>query len=171
MTAIAWRLGPGQTRVLVLGLLLSSALFAGAAWASSRFMLAFDLQDVRCLVWWSYVIERGSAPERNQLVAFTTDQVLSQFPKGTVLVKRLVGVPGDRIDIADGTVRVNGELRALLSPDVMARLGRPPEAFDTRFTLDEGTYFVLGDAAVSFDSRYWGAIQQSQVVGQAWGFL
>lgn len=171
MSRRSWRLRPGQVRVLVLGLLLSSALFASAAWVSSRFLLAFDLQDVRCLVWWSYVIERGTAPERNALVAFTTDQVLAHFPKGTVLVKRLVGVPGDRIEISDGKVRVNGELRALLSPEVMARLGRSAKAFDARFTLDEGTYFVLGDAAVSFDSRYWGAIQQSQVVGQAWGLL
>ena len=69
----------------------------------------------------------------------------------TLLIKRVIGLPGDEIRIANnGTVYVNGE--ALTEPYVQyQRQGR-----EQTFEVPEGEYLMLGDnRAHSYDSRYW----------------
>lgn len=79
-------------------------------------------------------------------------------------VKRIIGVSGDVIDIHDGAVYINGE--KLEEPYVHA----PTEvgAIDYPLTVGENEYFVLGDnREVSIDSRDFGLIEDSQIVGKA----
>lgn len=79
-------------------------------------------------------------------------------------VKRIIGVSGDVIDIHDGSVYVNGV--KLDEPYVHA----PTEAGDIEYplTVGENEYFVLGDnREVSIDSRDFGVIEDTQIVGKA----
>ena len=78
-------------------------------------------------------------------------------------VKRVIGVPGDKIAIADGVVWVNGE------PLYEGYL-----RFRDAFNLDERVlkekhYFVLGDNRTgSNDSRAWGAVPEENILGKVW---
>ena len=76
-------------------------------------------------------------------------------------IKRVVGLPGDKVDIAGGVVRVNGN--ALTEPYIM----EVPNYSGT-WTVPAGELFVLGDNRNhSSDSHQWGFVQESWVVGKA----
>ena len=78
-------------------------------------------------------------------------------------VKRVIGIPGDKIAISNGVVSVNGE------PLYEGYL-RFRDAFnlDER-VLQEGHYFVLGDNRTgSNDSRAWGAVPEENILGKVW---
>ncbi|MBR3436552.1 MAG: signal peptidase I [Lachnospiraceae bacterium] len=104
-----------------------------------------------------------SGPKRFDIVVFE----LKDDP-GTHYIKRIIGLPGETVQIREGAVYINGEL---LSEDVYgnAKILRPGRAYEP-LTLGEGEYFVLGDNRNnSQDSRYIapGNIAKSQIVGKA----
>ncbi|MBE6049405.1 MAG: signal peptidase I [Clostridium sp.] len=67
-----------------------------------------------------------------------------------LLIKRLIGLPGDTIDIHDGKVIVDGET---LEEDYVENNDLD---YKNSFTVPEGKYFFLGDnRSISFDSRKW----------------
>lgn len=83
-------------------------------------------------------------------------------------VKRIIGLPGETVQIVDDTIYINGEpLEEHYGKDPITESG----IADEPFTLDEDEYFVLGDnRKVSQDSRYEavGNIAREDIVGKAW---
>ena len=99
-----------------------------------------------------------SPPQRGDVVVFHLADRTSAD-----LVKRVVGLPGETVEMRGGRVYVDGGL--LDEPYLTAfdDSDEPPE------TVPAGHYYVLGDnRAVSYDSRSVGPIAQSQIVGKAW---
>jgi signal peptidase I len=80
-------------------------------------------------------------------------------------VKRVVGMPGDRIAVRDGHVIRNG--RRASEPFAAACDGGP--ACDlAAIVIPAGHYFLMGDnRANSADSRYWGPVPSAQIIGRA----
>ena len=96
-------------------------------------------------------------PHRGDIIAFRHDS-----PAPEVFIKRIVGLPGDRIAIERGRVILNGSER----PEPYVRFA------DTRtfpeVTVPPDSLYVLGDNRVdSNDSRFWGFVPQNQVLGKA----
>ena len=97
-------------------------------------------------------------PERGEIIVF-------QYPRDTTkdFVKRVLGLPGETVEVRSGTVYVNGEaireqyLRRLDGSSV------PP------LILGEKEYYVIGDnRRNSNDSRAWGAVPEENIVGRVW---
>lgn len=79
------------------------------------------------------------------------------------LVKRVIGVPGDVIEIKDGLVYRNGE--ALVEDYITVLTGA--KTMEYPLTVPEGQYFVLGDnRTVSYDSRDFGCIPAEKIEGK-----
>ncbi|NQW18877.1 MAG: signal peptidase I [Chloroflexi bacterium] len=95
-------------------------------------------------------------PERGDIIVFRP-------PTGedADFVKRVIGIPGDEIDIHDGSVWVNGEK---LKED---RVTRPRGSTDFPTIVPADRYFVLGDnRSASNDSRAWGFAEADKIVGK-----
>ena len=103
----------------------------------------------------SYVFH---GPDRGDIIIF--------HPPGgydTDFVKRVIGVPGDEIDIRDGSVYVNTVRETYSAQSTSAQGGIYPRK------VPEGQYFVLGDnRRVSNDSRNWGFVRAKDILGRAW---
>ncbi len=86
-------------------------------------------------------------------------------------VKRVIGKPGDEMDIIDGAVYRNGEKleeSAYLAEGMTSQpFGADP--IDFPYIVPEDHYFLLGDnRIVSQDCRYLGAIDRKDIYGKAW---
>jgi len=80
-------------------------------------------------------------------------------------VKRVVGLPGDRIAIRGGHVVRNG-IEA--KEPFIAPCGGGPECDLGEIVIPAGHYFLMGDnRGNSDDSRYWGPVPRSQIIGHA----
>ena len=104
-------------------------------------------------------------PERGDVIVF-----LSPVEKKKYLVKRLVGVPGDHVEIKNGHLWINGS--PIQEPSIlksityynMGEYGRQGKVVD----VPDGSYFALGDNSLnSVDSRYWGFFPEKNLVGKA----
>jgi len=93
--------------------------------------------------------------------------------KEVFYMKRLVGLPGERIRIADGKLFANGKL--LGESDGIPEItytepaGTPSSARrdGQEFLVGPDEYFALGDNSPnSYDSRYWGCVPASAVYGK-----
>lgn len=97
-------------------------------------------------------------PQRGEVVIFRYPNNRSLF-----YVKRIIGLPYDKIEFRDGEVLANGE--ALEEEYLPA--GVETKSFgDYKVTLEEDQYFVVGDnRSFSSDSRRWGPILREDIVG------
>ena len=99
-----------------------------------------------------------STPERGDIIVFRYPQDPSRD-----FIKRVIGVPGDLVEIKNGVVYVNGKP---LQEDYTAA---PPNYFQPAERVPEGEYFVLGDNRNnSSDSHVWGLVPEENIIGRAW---
>ena len=99
---------------------------------------------------------RFGEPRRRDLVVFRS-------ASGELLLKRVVGVGGDRVGVEDGVLHVNG--RAVREPFVNRRL--VDSVYFGPVRVPHGAVFVMGDRrSNSVDSRTFGPVPRSRVVGR-----
>ncbi len=103
----------------------------------------------------SKITYRLHPPERG-------DVVVLQPPVGdTPYIKRIIGLPGDTVEIADGRVWINGV--AINEPYISG-----PPLYHGVWEVTEGHYFVLGDNRNnSSDSHVWGLLSKDKLIGKA----
>lgn len=103
-------------------------------------------------------------PKRGDIIAFYP----SGNPNANPTIKRVMGLPGDRLRVEDGYLYINGEeykgkpdYKGIDDPGVLA----------SEITLGEDEYFVIGDnISASEDSRFTtiGYISKSDIIGSVW---
>lgn len=107
-----------------------------------------------------------SAPERGDIVVFHPPKAGEDF-----YIKRVVGLPGETVIVREGKVRViNNDypLGVTLDESAYLPVGLATEG-DQAVTLGDNQYFVLGDnRAASLDSRVFGAVDRTRIVGKVW---
>ncbi len=141
--------------------------------ALQRFTIGIDIQQIRCLPSDSrfYLIDHVDLePHRGDRIAFRTDErMMPFFNERTVMVKAVAGVPGDLVALVDEDLRVN---------DITVSKGLPHDlkgplqhgAWIKPRALQSGEWVVIGHHPLSFDSRYWGIVDQTHLIGIAHAF-
>ncbi|MGN8799929.1 signal peptidase I [Candidatus Merdisoma sp. HCP28S3_D10] len=102
-------------------------------------------------------------PERFDIIVFPF-----RYKDNTYYIKRIIGLPGETVQITDGEIYINGELlKESYGREVMQDAGLAAEPI----TLGEDEYFVLGDNRnYSSDSRdpSVALIHRKEIIGRAW---
>lgn len=139
--------------VVVLGVLLWKFVIY-SVWIESGSMIpTLEVKD-------RLIANRVHNPEKlkvGDIVIFNSEEL------DELLIKRLIGLPGDKIEIKNGTVFRNGE-------ELQEDYVKNNERYDGVFEVPDGKYFFLGDnRAHSDDSRYWENpyIDASEIEGKA----
>ena len=110
--------------------------------------------------------------KRGDIVVFTPPADWVQ-DNGTPFIKRVIGVGGDTVEIADGHVQINGTTidEPYLYTDEVT--GEPQETRaddeNAEWVIPEGEVFLMGDHRMnSADSRAFGPVPIENVIGRAW---
>jgi len=97
------------------------------------------------------------SPQRQQMIVFH-----APLPGHPDFVKRIIGMPGDTLEIRGGAVWIDGK------PLVEPYLADTPDAWENRkpTVVPPDCYFVMGDNRNnSYDSRFWGFVKRDTIVG------
>lgn len=106
---------------------------------------------------------RFREPKRFEIVVFPY-----QYKENTFYIKRIIGLPGETVQVIDGYVYIDGEL---LDEHYGREVMQEPGIAETPITLGDDEYFVLGDNRNhSSDSRdaSVGLIHRKDLLGRAW---
>jgi len=107
------------------------------------------------------MLKRFGELQRGDIVVFLYPQDQTKS-----YIKRIVGLPGETIEIKDGKVYINGNQieEPYLSPDYASQDTMPAPV-----AIPPDNYFVLGDNRNnSSDSRYWGPVPRKLIYGKFW---
>ncbi len=102
-----------------------------------------------------------SSPKRGDIVIF-----LYPDDESKNYIKRVIGEPGDKVEIRDGLVYINDSEEPLVEPYVN---GEPTGSYGP-YQVPEGCYFMLGDNRnVSADSRFWNHpyVEEDKILAKA----
>lgn len=103
---------------------------------------------------------RFNEPNRGEVVVFRYHKDPRQF-----FIKRVIGLPGDSVEIRKGKVYINDEYLTEQYVDEDNFV----DVSIARTVLDEGEYFLLGDnRSNSLDSRVFGPVEEKYIVGRVW---
>ena len=101
------------------------------------------------------------APERGEVIVFHAPTEDKDY------VKRVIGLPGERVMISSGAVTIDG--RRLEEPYLDVATPCEPSSDTCDVIVPQGMVFVMGDnRANSSDSRAWGPLDLDRVIGRAW---
>jgi signal peptidase I len=110
-------------------------------------------------------------PKRGEIVTFRTRGLPKGIPQDQLYIKRIVGLPGERVAIAGGTLFIDGSPVLISNAAGRISFDFPLQSMFvfTNVTLTENQYFVIGDNTTnSLDSRVFGPIQRSNILGRHW---
>ena len=148
-------------REIIETVLLTAIIFLLVNAATGRYRLDGNIMEPNLHNDEYVIIDKVSymlhAPERGDVIVFTPPNNDKDY------IKRIIGLPGDTVEIQGGQVIVNGQ--ALDEP----YLAHPTNQDMLARTIEPGQYFVMGDNRNnSQDSRSFGPITKSVIVGRAW---
>jgi signal peptidase I len=104
-------------------------------------------------------------PQRGDVIVFEAPGA-----SGDEFIKRIIGLPGDKVSVKDGRVYLNAEmLNEIYIPTTTVTGGGSFLREGSEVTVPDNFFFVLGDnRSFSSDSRAWGFVSKTKITGRAW---
>jgi signal peptidase I len=118
---------------------------------------------------------KSQAPRRGEIIVFHPTKTLLEQDFKDDFIKRIIGLPGDRVELKEGKVYIGGV--RLKEPYINNNDGTFVEVCSSEggtaflaksVTIGQNQYLALGDnRSNSYDGRCWGTIDRDEIVGQA----
>ena len=142
-------------------------------YAHSRYVIAANSTASNCLQSKYFLVDTWDKDvSAGELAAFTMNIENPLYPVGRKWIKQVVATEGmtvnvttEKTSISDGRVVYNN------MDHTMGYLKLSPEDIKPTTVLGPGELFRMGDTRTTYDSRYWGPIQQSDVLGTAYALF
>lgn len=173
LASLPWRSGRWWLTGLAKTALAFAIVYAPLAYFASHYRIAYDsVRGANCLPYSVFLIDlHDQRVGRGDYVAFRSRRMQPFYADGTVAVKRVVGVPGDRVAVDERGVSINGtrwgELLHVQEGERLWRMGRRASDYARHERIPLQRLWTMGTHPRSFDSRYWGYVADEQVVGRA----
>ncbi len=158
---------------VILALILRAFIVQAYKIPSGSMLNTLQIGDYLLVTRFSYNVK---VPFTNKVLLETGDPqigdiIVFRYPKDMSqdYIKRVVGVPGDVIEMRDKQLYRNGE--KVVEPYIRNTSSRIVPGIDTMSprVIPEGHYFVMGDNRdESSDSRDWGLVPRENIQGRAW---
>jgi signal peptidase I len=101
-------------------------------------------------------------PQRGDIIVFSPTETLKRQNFHDAFIKRVIGLPGEKVEIKGGRVYVNGTVLRENYLNEMPQYQWGPQ------TVPPESYLVLGDNRNnSYDSHYWGFVPRDKIIGRA----
>ena len=147
---------PTMVYALAIALVLRSYAVASFIIPSGSMQATLQKHDLLIANKFSYKLLHHE-PQRGDIMIFKPPHE----PKKDY-IKRVIGLPGDTVEVASGIVYINGEALAETYINEQPREDMAPKV------IPEGEFFMMGDNRNhSLDSRAWGTVKQSKLEGRA----
>lgn len=148
-------------------LALSLVMASTATFFLWRYDFGIDTSRDRCLAPYKFfaIDKHQQEVSVGDFVAYRAKRMTPYIEDGSTVIKKVVAMAGDHITVKDGQVSINGEFRFGGFHET-GLLGKDVSDFDRDFTLEEGELYVHGWHPLSYDSRYWGAVESTQIIGK-----
>ena len=171
-----WEYGKVLVTAVALALVVRSSLVCAYVVPTGSMVDTIQIGDrfvVSKISYWlrfpvsEHIIMQTGEIERGDVVVFHPP-----YPHEDPLIKRVIGLPGDQIKIINKTVFINGQplnepYARFADPNVIPQNLDPRDNFGPAL-VPQGKLFLMGDNRDrSYDSRYWGFVERSAVLGQA----
>jgi signal peptidase I len=120
---------------------------------------------------------RFRLPQRGDIIVFTPNENLQKEGYKDVFVKRIIGIPGDKIELKGGKVYIDG--KPLLEEKYLTKeqktnidvciSGIEAPFLSKPVTIPDNSYVTMGDnRQFSYDSRCWGLVPRENIIGKAY---
>lgn len=176
--------------LLVLSVLVFFFEFVTLGDRLPMYFFAYDNQSEHCLENFNFALlatfrDKNPLIHRGDTVFWKPSGALS-FVQAKWVVKKIAATAGDDLEVTDEKVIVNGnvifsEINKISYAEKSAQLAfihssisgeySRPEKFLVHEVIPSGSVFVLGDNPGSYDSRYWGYLRVSDILGKAYGLF
>ena len=138
-----------------------------------RYYIAFDEQEKPCLFSTVFLVDTWATAEdfeRGDLMAYDYHMEDTLIPKGTVLVKRVASLSNETLVFSAKSVSVGDtEYFADITSELKRlKVDMPKEV---KYKTGLGEFFLVGETAYSYDSRYWGAARENNIVVKAYAIF
>ena len=160
--------------VVILGLIAGFWIYV-----AQRYTLGIDAQTVRCLPYRYFLIDRWQKPTTAELVrgeSIAARLTGKQRPPNArwttemIMAKRAVAfVPGTVVSVRESGISfaLNGETWTHgTALETARRLGHEPGYYERDYVLEPGQFFFMGDNPHTYDSRYYGPLDEAMIVGR-----
>ncbi|MBD2361161.1 signal peptidase I [Anabaena minutissima FACHB-250] len=121
------------------------------------------------------LVYNSQLPRRGDIIVFKPTERLTQQGYTDAFIKRIIALPGERVELRKGKVYINNQLlpEKYLDPkqettiDVCASDEQPPHLAKPQI-IPPNSYLTLGDNRTSsYDGRCWGFVPKENIIGQA----
>lgn len=146
-------------------------------YGTTRFSIGIDAQKVQSIPGTRFVLtdKADLDPSRGEIFAFKAT-FIEPIEEGQLVMKYVAAVPGDNVQItANGDIFVNGqpvvlddEMGVVHGLPLAQRFGKTAADYAHDFTVPPRRLFMLGTSQASYDSRYFGPIPTTFLVGRVY---
>lgn len=138
-----------------------------------RFTISIPNIQSQCLETTMFIVDKHDIDiQPGDLVAFTFNKDDPHFDKGMSFIKIVAAKSGDSVSVSQDELKVNGQKVGIAGMrHVVNFLELNPSDYEYDVVIEENELFVVGETIYSYDSRYWGAIDTSTILGKAYAIF